>query len=204
MQEIDSLEFDMGKTEIWPKKIGWVRIGKPMRSGLHPLMADAVVGHGDRKKDVKSVYLTIRDRELVIETSTTGKRRFGAKMITSALHGEHIYATGVSVTIHTAAASSQNQRGSYAGRLVTRTPHFCHESQTISFSLQQPFRYAPGVLIGEARHSSAIFRRDGSASIGRRARVLSPTAFRLNHQYARAPRNSVQHFVSFFSAPIRQ
>jgi hypothetical protein len=28
-----------------------------MRSGLHPLIADAIVGHGDRKKDVGSVYL---------------------------------------------------------------------------------------------------------------------------------------------------
>jgi len=38
-----------------------------MRSGLHPLIADAIVGHGDRKKDVKSVYLTISDEDLVRE-----------------------------------------------------------------------------------------------------------------------------------------
>jgi hypothetical protein len=36
-------------------------------SGLHPLIADAIVGHGDRKKDVKSVYLTISDADLVRE-----------------------------------------------------------------------------------------------------------------------------------------
>jgi hypothetical protein len=35
-----------------------------MRSGLHPLVADAIVGHGDRKKDVKSGYLTISEADL--------------------------------------------------------------------------------------------------------------------------------------------
>jgi hypothetical protein len=34
-----------------------------MRSGLHPLIADAIVGHGDRKKDVKSLCLTINDAD---------------------------------------------------------------------------------------------------------------------------------------------
>lgn len=38
-----------------------------MRSGLHSLTADAIVGHGDRKKDVKSLYLTISDVDLVRE-----------------------------------------------------------------------------------------------------------------------------------------
>jgi integrase len=38
-----------------------------MRSGLHPLIADAIVGHGDRKKDVRSVYLSISDEDLVRE-----------------------------------------------------------------------------------------------------------------------------------------
>ncbi len=38
-----------------------------MRSGLHHLIADAIVGHGDRKKDVKSIYLTIGDADLVKE-----------------------------------------------------------------------------------------------------------------------------------------
>lgn len=38
-----------------------------MRSGLYPLVADAIVGHGDRKKDVRSVYLTISDADLVRE-----------------------------------------------------------------------------------------------------------------------------------------
>jgi len=38
-----------------------------MRSGLHPLIADAIVGHGDRKKDVKSLYLTINAEDLVRE-----------------------------------------------------------------------------------------------------------------------------------------
>ncbi len=38
-----------------------------MRSGLHPLIADAIVGHGDRRKDVKSLYITISDEDLVRE-----------------------------------------------------------------------------------------------------------------------------------------
>ncbi|MGB6063627.1 MAG: hypothetical protein WBG50_02400 [Desulfomonilaceae bacterium] len=38
-----------------------------MRSGWHPLIADAIVGHRDRKKDVKSLYLTISDADLVRE-----------------------------------------------------------------------------------------------------------------------------------------
>ena len=38
-----------------------------MRSGLHPLIADAIVGHRDRKKDVRSVYLSISDEDLVRE-----------------------------------------------------------------------------------------------------------------------------------------
>jgi hypothetical protein len=38
-----------------------------MRSSLRPLIADAIVGHGDRKRDVKSVYLTISDADLVRE-----------------------------------------------------------------------------------------------------------------------------------------
>jgi hypothetical protein len=38
-----------------------------MRSGLRPLIADAIVDHGDRNKDVKSLYLTINDADLVRE-----------------------------------------------------------------------------------------------------------------------------------------
>ena len=36
-----------------------------MRSGVHPLIADAVVGHGDRKKTVQSLYLSISDADLL-------------------------------------------------------------------------------------------------------------------------------------------
>jgi hypothetical protein len=39
-----------------------------MKSGLHPVIADAIVGHGDRKKDMKSLYLTIKDADLLGET----------------------------------------------------------------------------------------------------------------------------------------
>ncbi len=38
-----------------------------MIRGLHPLVADVIAGHGDRKKDVKSVYLTISDADSVRE-----------------------------------------------------------------------------------------------------------------------------------------
>lgn len=38
-----------------------------MRSGLQPLIADAIVGHGDRRKDVKSLYIAISDEDLVRE-----------------------------------------------------------------------------------------------------------------------------------------
>jgi len=38
-----------------------------MTRGLHPLIADAIVRHGDRKKAVKSLYLTINDEKLVRE-----------------------------------------------------------------------------------------------------------------------------------------
>jgi integrase len=36
-----------------------------MRSGVHPLIADAIVGHGDRKKTVESLYLSISDADLL-------------------------------------------------------------------------------------------------------------------------------------------
>jgi|GEM_PF-626394 len=36
-----------------------------MRSGVHPVTADMIVGHGNRKKDVQSLYLTVSDGDLV-------------------------------------------------------------------------------------------------------------------------------------------
>ena len=36
-----------------------------MRSGVHPVIADMIVGHGNRKKDVQSVYLTVSNADLV-------------------------------------------------------------------------------------------------------------------------------------------
>lgn len=38
-----------------------------MLSGLHPLIADAIVGHGNKKKDSANVYLSISDKDLVKE-----------------------------------------------------------------------------------------------------------------------------------------
>jgi hypothetical protein len=35
-----------------------------MRSGVHPAIADAILGHGDKKKSLQSVYLTISDQDL--------------------------------------------------------------------------------------------------------------------------------------------
>jgi beta-glucanase (GH16 family) len=36
-----------------------------MRSGVHPLVADGIVGHGDCKKSVESLYLSISDADLL-------------------------------------------------------------------------------------------------------------------------------------------
>ncbi|MFC1833832.1 hypothetical protein ACFL2Q_03740 [Thermodesulfobacteriota bacterium] len=36
-----------------------------MRSGVHPAIADMIVGHGNRKKDIQSLYLTISDADLL-------------------------------------------------------------------------------------------------------------------------------------------
>jgi len=38
-----------------------------MRSRLYPLIVDSIVGHGDRRKDVRSLYVTISDEDLVRE-----------------------------------------------------------------------------------------------------------------------------------------
>jgi hypothetical protein len=32
---------------------------------IHPVIADMIVGHGNRKKDVQSLYLTVSDADLV-------------------------------------------------------------------------------------------------------------------------------------------
>lgn len=36
-----------------------------MRSGVHPPIADAILGHGDKKKALQSLYLTISDEDLI-------------------------------------------------------------------------------------------------------------------------------------------
>jgi integrase len=36
-----------------------------MRSGVHPAIADAILGHGDKKKSLESLYLTISDQDLL-------------------------------------------------------------------------------------------------------------------------------------------
>jgi integrase len=36
-----------------------------MRSGVHPAIADMILGHGDKKKSLQSLYLTISDQDLV-------------------------------------------------------------------------------------------------------------------------------------------
>lgn len=36
-----------------------------MRSGVHPVIADMIVGHGDQKNDVQSLYLTVSDQDLL-------------------------------------------------------------------------------------------------------------------------------------------
>ncbi len=61
---LDGLEFDL-KPRIHDLRHCWKT--NAMRSGLHPLITDATVGHGDRRKDVKSVYLASNDSDLVRE-----------------------------------------------------------------------------------------------------------------------------------------
>jgi hypothetical protein len=36
-----------------------------MCSGFHPAIADAILGHGDKKKSLQSLYLTISDQDLL-------------------------------------------------------------------------------------------------------------------------------------------
>ena len=35
-----------------------------VRSGVHPAIADAILGHGDKQKALQSLYLTISDDDL--------------------------------------------------------------------------------------------------------------------------------------------
>ncbi len=39
-----------------------------MRSGVHPAIADMILGHGDKKKSLQSLYLTISDQDLLDAT----------------------------------------------------------------------------------------------------------------------------------------
>jgi hypothetical protein len=36
-----------------------------LRSGVHPAVADAILGHDDTKKSLESFYLTISDQDLL-------------------------------------------------------------------------------------------------------------------------------------------
>lgn len=36
-----------------------------VRNGVHPTIADAILGHGDRKKSLQSLYMTISDEDLI-------------------------------------------------------------------------------------------------------------------------------------------
>ena len=63
-EALESLEFDP-MPRIHDLRHCWKT--NAMRSGLHPLIADVIVGHGDWKKDVKSLYLAISDADLVRE-----------------------------------------------------------------------------------------------------------------------------------------
>jgi len=36
-----------------------------VRNGVHPAIADAILGHGDKKKAVQSLYLSISDADLI-------------------------------------------------------------------------------------------------------------------------------------------
>jgi hypothetical protein len=36
-----------------------------VRTGVHPAVADAILGHGDKKKSLHSLYMTVSDDDLV-------------------------------------------------------------------------------------------------------------------------------------------
>lgn len=38
---------------------------KAVRSKVYPYIADAILGHGDKKKSLQSLYLTFRDDDLI-------------------------------------------------------------------------------------------------------------------------------------------
>jgi hypothetical protein len=54
-----------------------------MTRGLYPLIADAIVGHGDRNRDVKGVHPTISDTDLALEVDRIkfdqGTLRYGSR-----------------------------------------------------------------------------------------------------------------------------
>jgi len=43
-----------------------------VRSGVHPAIADAILGHGDKKKSLQRLYLTISDDDLLDECLERG------------------------------------------------------------------------------------------------------------------------------------
>jgi hypothetical protein len=43
------------------------RYGYRWLHNLYPLIVDSIVGHGDRRKDVRSLYVSISDEDLVGE-----------------------------------------------------------------------------------------------------------------------------------------
>jgi integrase len=47
-----------------------------MRSGVHPAIADMILGHGDKKKSLQSLYLTISDQDLV---DAIGRMKFNGE-----------------------------------------------------------------------------------------------------------------------------
>ncbi|HTY24023.1 MAG TPA: site-specific integrase [Desulfomonilaceae bacterium] len=59
---VESLKF---KARPTPHDLRHCWKTNAMRSGVHPLIADAIVGHGDRKKTVESLYLSISDADLL-------------------------------------------------------------------------------------------------------------------------------------------
>ena len=44
-------------------ELRYCRKTNAMRGGVHPLIADAIVGHADRKKTIQSLYLSISDAD---------------------------------------------------------------------------------------------------------------------------------------------
>jgi hypothetical protein len=62
-----------------------------MRSGVHLARADAILGHGNKKESLQSLYLTISDRDLLDAIDRTKFRKENRMVVRSVnSHVQHV------------------------------------------------------------------------------------------------------------------